>query len=56
MIVRILLFALAKQRAGRDSVEVELPAGATVRQLREALAKQFPHPCRSVAARAICRE
>ncbi|MDX1944201.1 MAG: molybdopterin converting factor subunit 1 [Pirellulaceae bacterium] len=39
---RILLFAVAKQRAGRDWIEVELPAGGTVRDLREALARQVP--------------
>lgn len=40
MNVRVLLFALAKQRAGRDVIEIELPPGATVRQLREALAQK----------------
>jgi molybdopterin synthase catalytic subunit len=30
MIVRIRLFAMLRERAGRDSVEVELPPGATV--------------------------
>jgi molybdopterin converting factor subunit 1 len=42
MRIRILLFALARQRAGRDLVEVELPAGSTVGQLREILARQVP--------------
>ena len=40
MIVRVLLFALAKQRVGRGCVEVELPTGATVGQLRAALAER----------------
>jgi molybdopterin converting factor subunit 1 len=42
MQVTVRLFAVARQRAGRDSVAVELPAGATARQLREALAAQCP--------------
>ena len=42
MKVRVKLFAVARQRAGRDSVEVELPVAATVRQLRGALVEQFP--------------
>ena len=42
MTVRVLLFALARQRLGRDSISVELPAAATVAQLRDALAQQFP--------------
>lgn len=48
MILRIRLFAMLRERAGRDSVEVELPAGATVADaLRElaldpALAETLP--------------
>jgi molybdopterin converting factor subunit 1 len=42
MIVSVKLFAVARQRAGRGTVEVELPAGATVGQLRAALAEQCP--------------
>jgi molybdopterin converting factor subunit 1 len=42
MKLRVKLFAAARQRVGRDSVEVELPAAATVRQLRGALVEQFP--------------
>jgi molybdopterin converting factor subunit 1 len=41
MKVRIKLFAVARQRVGRDHVEVELPERATVRQLRGALVEQF---------------
>jgi molybdopterin converting factor small subunit len=36
------LFAVAKQFAGRESVEVELEEGATVAMLRKALAAQVP--------------
>jgi len=42
MKLRVKLFAVAKQRAGKDEIEVELPGHATVRQLRGALAEQFP--------------
>jgi molybdopterin converting factor subunit 1 len=40
--VRIKLFAVARQRAGREVVEVELPQSATVAHLRSALAEQHP--------------
>jgi molybdopterin converting factor subunit 1 len=36
------LFAVARERIGRGSIDVELPPGATVRQLRGAIAEQFP--------------
>ncbi|MCI0358714.1 MAG: molybdopterin converting factor subunit 1 [Planctomycetaceae bacterium] len=39
---RVKLFAAIRQRIGRDELEVELPSAATVRQLRGALAEQFP--------------
>lgn len=42
MNVRVKLFAVARQLAGRDAVEVELPAEATARQLRGAIIEQFP--------------
>ena len=42
MKVAVKLFAVARQRAATGSVEVDLPAEATVRQLRGALAQQFP--------------
>ena len=42
MKVRVKLFAIARQRVGRDSVEIEMPDAATVRQLRGALVEQFP--------------
>jgi molybdopterin converting factor subunit 1 len=42
MKVCVKLFAVARQRVSRDAIEVELPAGATVRQLRGALVEQFP--------------
>ena len=43
MIVRVKLFAVARQRAGQDHMEVEVPAdGATVADLRAAIAKRCP--------------
>jgi len=51
MIVRVKLFAVAKERAGRDSVEIEIGPGATVRQLRGALVEQVP-PLADVIAHA----
>jgi len=42
MKVRVKLFAVARQQVGRDCIEVELPAAATIRQLRGALVEQFP--------------
>lgn len=42
MRVRVRLFALARQVAGSEAVEVELPDGATVGALRRALGEQLP--------------
>jgi molybdopterin converting factor subunit 1 len=42
MKVRVLLFARARDLAGRDMVEVEIPAGATVADLRERLGSALP--------------
>lgn len=43
MKVTVKLFAAAKQRAGCEAVEVELPQSATVAHLRTALAEQHPN-------------
>ncbi len=42
MRIRVRLFAVARQTAGSDSVEIDLPDGATIGQLRLALARQVP--------------
>lgn len=42
MKVRVKLFAVARQHIGRDTIEVELPESATIRQLRSALIEQHP--------------
>ena len=42
MIVRVKLFAVAKDLIGNESLEVELPEVATVSQFRTARESQFP--------------
>ena len=42
MLVTIKLFAVARQRVERDSIQVEVREGATVRELREAVGGQYP--------------
>lgn len=38
---RVKLFAVARQRIGREAIDVELPAAATVAHLRDGIAEQF---------------
>jgi molybdopterin converting factor subunit 1 len=42
MRVNVKLFARARELAGRDSVVVEIPPGATVAALRDVVAEQVP--------------
>jgi molybdopterin converting factor subunit 1 len=42
MNVRIQLFAVARQLAGREAIDVSLSEGATIGQLRSALAESTP--------------
>lgn len=42
MLLRIKLFAIARQRLGRDQVEITLAGSPTAAELRRALADQFP--------------
>jgi molybdopterin converting factor subunit 1 len=42
MIVRVKLFAAAKEKAGQGELELDLPTGATVADLRAAIAKNHP--------------
>jgi molybdopterin converting factor subunit 1 len=42
MKVRIKLFAVARQRTGQDTIDVELPASPTIHHLRAALIDQYP--------------
>lgn len=48
----VRLFAVARERVGRGEITVELPEGATVADLRAALAEQFP-PLAPIAARVM---
>jgi molybdopterin converting factor subunit 1 len=50
--VEVKLFAVAKQLAGSETVAVELAAGATVRELRDALAAQHAE-LRDITQRAM---
>ena len=52
MKIRVRLFAVARQMAGRDSVELELPEGATVAQLRTRLGTQIP-PLSEIVAQML---
>ena len=40
--MRVLLFARARDLAGADAIDIDLPAGATVSDLRRTLAAQVP--------------
>ena len=40
--IKILFFATLRDRAGTKSVQLEVPDGATVRELKENIAQQYP--------------
>jgi molybdopterin converting factor subunit 1 len=42
MQVKVKLFAAAKEKAGQGELELDLPAGATVAELRAAIIKNYP--------------
>jgi molybdopterin converting factor subunit 1 len=42
MIVRVKLFAIAKERAGREELAIELANGGTIAELRETIAAVYP--------------
>ena len=52
MKVAVKLFAAARELAGRGEVEIELPPGADVAELRQALAAKAP-PLAALAARSL---
>ena len=52
MIVEVKLFAAARQLAGADSIDIELPDQATVGDLRKALIASVP-ALGGIAARAM---
>ena len=49
--MKVLLFARARDVAGAEAVEVSLPPGATVADLRQAMALSYP-PLAALAARS----
>ncbi|MGQ9574777.1 MAG: MoaD/ThiS family protein [Thermoguttaceae bacterium] len=49
MKTRVRLFAGARQAAAAEAVELELPEGATIGQLRQALAAQVPELSNMIA-------
>jgi molybdopterin converting factor small subunit len=52
MIVRCRLFALARDLAGNEFLEVEIPAGSTLGDLRKALAHTCP-PLQPIVGRLL---
>lgn len=42
--VEVRFFAAAREATGRDGVQIEIPVGATVAQVREVVATLWPHP------------
>jgi molybdopterin converting factor subunit 1 len=42
MKVRVKMFAVARQRVGSDTIELDLPADASISQLRSVLAASHP--------------
>jgi len=52
MMLRVKLFAAARQWAGREEVEVELPDGGTLGDLRERLVAAHP-PLAAVVTRSM---
>lgn len=43
VLVRVKMFAMARQLVGADHVDLELPQAATVRDLRTQLLSRFPN-------------
>ncbi len=50
--MKIKLFATLKERAGASEINVDLPAAATVRELRAAIGRQHP-ALAELAARSV---
>ena len=42
MKIEVLTFGIARDITGADTLQLQLPSGATVAELRAELAKQFP--------------
>lgn len=58
MIVRVLFFATLRERAGGRAFELEIPDGADVARLKEALVERFPNlaPNRGAMLVAVNRD
>jgi sulfur-carrier protein len=52
MNITVKLFAAARELVGGDSIEIELPAGATVASLRQELMERLPK-ARELLARCL---
>lgn len=52
MQIRVKLFAAARELAGGDSIEIELPLEATVLDLRQALMERL-QPARELLSRSM---
>ena len=53
MTVTVILFAAARDLAGADSLALDLPAGATVADLRAELARRVPALAKLLAKSAV---
>ena len=53
MTVTVILFAAARDLAGADSLALDLPAGATVTDLRAELARRVPALAKLLAKSAV---
>ncbi|MEQ1905229.1 MAG: MoaD/ThiS family protein [Pirellulaceae bacterium] len=42
MMVRVLMFAQARETIGESAIELELPEGSTVESFRKVLSQRFP--------------
>jgi len=51
--MKVRLFARARDLAGADSIDVDLPAGATVGDLRRVLAERYPQLAGLLARSAL---
>jgi sulfur-carrier protein len=52
MQINVKLFAAARELAGGESIEIELPGEATVAELRQSLMERLP-PARELLARSL---
>ena len=55
MTIIVKLFAAARERIGAEDVQVELPASATIAELKRILVQQFPAIANGLTRSAIAR-